>query len=55
VELLADAAEAVLAGRFSRRTQRPEEGRQYFTMHPRLRAVAERRLQEKIGAEGGNG
>lgn len=49
VDLLADAAAAVLAGRFSRRTQRAGEGRQYFTMHPRLRAVAERRLQEKVG------
>ena len=49
VDLLADAAAAVLAGGFSRRAQRADQGRQYFTMHPRLRAVAERRLQEKIG------
>jgi methionyl-tRNA formyltransferase len=50
VDMLADATAAVLARRFSRRAQRPEEGRQYFTMHPCLRAIAERRLQQKIGA-----
>ena len=49
-DLLADAAVAVLAGRFSRRAQSPEAGRQYFTMHPRLRAIAEQRLQRKIAA-----
>lgn len=50
VDLLADTAAAVLAGQFSRRSQRADEGRQYFTMHPRLRAIAERRLQQKIVA-----
>ena len=50
VDLLADSALAVVAGRFSRRAQRPEEGHQYFTMHPRLRAITEWRLQQKIPA-----
>jgi methionyl-tRNA formyltransferase len=50
VDLLADTVAAVCARRFSRRTQKPEEGRQYFTMHPRLRAIAERRLQQRIHA-----
>ncbi len=50
VDLLSDAAMDVLAGQFLRRAQKPEEGRQYFTMHPRLRAIAEQRLQQKIGA-----
>ncbi len=47
-DLLAEAVLAVLAGQFSRRSQRANEGRQYFTMHPRLRAIAEKRLQKKL-------
>ncbi len=47
-DLLAEAVTAVLAGQVSRRLQSADEGRQYFTMHPRLRAIAEKRLQKKL-------
>lgn len=62
-ELLAHITNVALAGPLPRRLQRPEEGRQYFTMHPWLRAVAEQRLrehvcklaQEEVQVHGGNG
>jgi len=48
VGLLARTVNAALAGPLPRRPQCAGEGRQYFTMHPRLRAVAEQRLREHI-------
>jgi hypothetical protein len=48
VDLLARTASAALAGPLPRRPQCAGGGRQYFTMHPRLRAVAEQCLREHI-------
>jgi hypothetical protein len=45
-DLLARTVSAALAGPLPRRLQRPEEGCQYFAMHPQLRAIAEQRLQQ---------
>jgi hypothetical protein len=45
-DLLARTAQAALAGPLPRRLQRAAEGRQYFTMHPQLRAIAEQRLRQ---------
>ena len=42
--LLLEAARAIAAGSEERRPQRPEEGRQYYRMHPHLRAAVERKL-----------
>lgn len=44
VELLADATAAAGAGSLPRRAQEPEAGRQYYRMHPRLRALVEAKL-----------
>ena len=38
-----------LQGRAVRRPQKIEEGRQYFVMHPRLMAIAERKLRARHG------
>lgn len=46
IDLLARTARAALAGPLPRRSQRRAEGRQYFPMHPTLRAVAKQRLRE---------
>jgi methionyl-tRNA formyltransferase len=45
-DLLARTVRTASAGPLPRRPQRPEEGRQYFTMHPQLRAIAEQRLRQ---------
>lgn len=45
-ELLAQTAVTLASGSLPRRSQRAEEGRQYFVMHPWLRVIAEQRLQE---------
>lgn len=47
-DLLARTACKALAGSLPGRPQHPEEGRQYFSMHPRLRGIAEQRLQERM-------
>ncbi len=47
-ELLARVAVEVRDGTVMRRPQRVQDGRQYFTMHPRLRAIAEKRLQQQL-------
>lgn len=47
-ELLAHTAAALISGSVARKSQRPEDGRQYFVMHPRLRVMAEQRLQERL-------
>jgi hypothetical protein len=44
-DLLARTAHAALVGPLPRRPQRSKEGRQYFAMHPQLRAIAEQRLR----------
>jgi methionyl-tRNA formyltransferase len=46
IDLLARTVSAALSGPLPRLPQHAKEGRQYFTMHPRLRAIAERRLKE---------
>jgi methionyl-tRNA formyltransferase len=50
VELLARTVHAALTGPLPRYQQRPEEGRQYFVMHPQLRAVAEQRLRQYVAS-----
>ena len=40
-EMLARAARQALSGPLTRRPQRAEEGRQFYSMHPRLKAIAE--------------
>lgn len=44
-ELLARMASLATQGTLPRQPQRLEEGRQYYAMHPRLKSVAEERLQ----------
>ena len=48
--LLVQAALALRDGTAERRPQRPEEGRQYYRMHPALREVVERRLAGQASA-----
>lgn len=48
VNLLARSIVAAVDGSLPRRPQKLEEGRQYFTMHPVLRGIAGRRLQQQI-------
>jgi methionyl-tRNA formyltransferase len=48
VVMLARAVEQVLAGTLSRRPQRVQDGQQYFIMHPKLRMIAEKRLQQRL-------
>lgn len=43
-DLLARMASLATHGTLPRRSQRIEDGRQYYAMHPRLKAVAEQRL-----------
>lgn len=43
-ELLARMASLATQGTLPRQPQRPEDGRQYYAMHPRLKVVAEQRL-----------
>jgi methionyl-tRNA formyltransferase len=45
-DLLARTAHAAMAGPLPPRPQCPEEGRQYFAMHPQLRAIAEQRRRQ---------
>lgn len=45
VEAMAEAITLLEEGRETRIAQRPEDGRQYFVMHPRLRAIAEQRIR----------
>jgi methionyl-tRNA formyltransferase len=48
-ELLARMARLAEQGALPRRPQRLEDGRQYYAMHPCLKAVAEQRLQSLLG------
>jgi methionyl-tRNA formyltransferase len=48
VSLLVRTVNAAVHGSLPRRTQRAEEGRQYFSMHPTLRAIAAERLRQQI-------
>ena len=48
VDLLARSIVAAVHGSLPRRLQKLEEGRQYFTMHPALREIAESRLHMQI-------
>jgi len=52
-ELLAWAVLASRSGPLPRLAQRATEGRQYYAMHPHLRAVAERRLAKSYAAANG--
>ena len=49
VDMLARTVWRALDGPLPRRSQRSEEGRQYFTMHPALRTITEQRLQRRLG------
>jgi methionyl-tRNA formyltransferase len=44
-EILAKTVAALLSGSVLRRSQSRQDGKQYFIMHPRIREIAERRLQ----------
>jgi methionyl-tRNA formyltransferase len=44
--LLLGAADGIAAGRAERTPQRLEDGRQYYRMHPALRAIVERKLAD---------
>lgn len=50
-ELLAETAVAVLEGKLKGRPQRFDQGRQYFTMHPIIRTMAEQALQNALTQE----
>ncbi|MEW6201398.1 MAG: formyltransferase family protein [bacterium] len=45
-QLLVDATKLVLEGKCPRQHQKPEEGKQYFTMHHRLIEIAQRNLSK---------
>lgn len=47
-ELLAHTANLALQGTLPRKAQRLEDGRQFYTVHPRLRVLAEDRLQRLL-------
>ena len=47
-ELLARMASLAMQGALPRQSQRLEDGRQYYSMHPRLKVVAEQRLQSLL-------
>jgi methionyl-tRNA formyltransferase len=44
--LLLDSVDAIVGGRVERTPQRLEDGRQYYRMHPALRATVERKLAD---------
>ena len=45
VELMTECLELLGRGHISRAKQRPEHGKQYFVMHPRLKEIVERKLK----------
>ena len=47
VEVMLEGLRGLRDGSVTPRPQRAEDGRQYFVMHPRIKACAERRLAEK--------
>ncbi len=47
VELLARCVRQLAEGKAVRTPQRPEDGRQYFVMHPRLRRIVERQVARR--------
>jgi methionyl-tRNA formyltransferase len=48
IDLLSRTVAAACVGPLPRQPQRREDGRQYYTMHPRLRVVAEARLANAL-------
>ena len=48
VELMLDGVRGFRDRTFAPHTQRPDEGRQYFVMHPRMRAFAELQLLRQL-------
>jgi folate-dependent phosphoribosylglycinamide formyltransferase PurN len=48
IDMLAHTVWRALNGPLPRCSQRSEEGRQYFVMHPVLRAITEQRLQRRL-------
>ena len=50
LDLLSRTVAAACGTELPRLTQKPQDGRQYYTLHPRLRAVAEARLASLHGA-----
>jgi len=46
VEMMLKGLPGLRDGILNPKAQKPEEGRQYYVMHPRLRAFAEKRLKE---------
>jgi methionyl-tRNA formyltransferase len=48
IDLLAECITLLEEDRLLGKVQAPEEGRQYFVMHPRLAAIAHRRLTARI-------
>lgn len=53
-ELLARMASLASAGTLPRQSQRIEDGRQYYAMHPRLKVVAEQRLHDLLHGSAGS-
>lgn len=51
IELTLNVLDAFAQGILNRVAQRPEDGKQSFVMHSRLKAVAEKRLARKIAIE----
>jgi methionyl-tRNA formyltransferase len=47
-ELLADVLDGLQRGTIRSRKQAADEGVQYFSMHPRIHAVAERKLRRRV-------
>ena len=45
VALMAECIDSLRLGRLTRTKQRPQDGKQYFVMHPRLKAIVESRLK----------
>lgn len=49
VEVMLEGLRGLRDQTITPRTQKPEDGRQYFVMHPRVKACAEKRLKEFEG------
>ena len=48
VELIVEGIQRLNAGNLQRIKQLPEEGKQYFVMHPRLKNIVEKRLPDSF-------
>lgn len=46
IELMIECIESIKTGMWSSVKQRPEDGKQYFSMHPRLKDIVERKIKD---------